>query len=396
MMEQHSNPDTLTKFLWSFPWLVRYPAWRVKEIARRISKPETQTHVIVMVANHYEPGLGEQAVRRIEGWWKQARELGNAVRDHDGTPFRHTNFYPAEQYDHQLLELLSGMQREGFGEVEVHMHHGIDEPDTPENTRRMLAGFRDVLVDEHRCLSRDKKTGAARYAFVHGNWALANSAGGRFCGVDNEMEILAETGCYADFTLPSAPDESQVPRINAIYQCGRPLHEPKPHRSGPDLKVGDNPALPVIVDGPLVFDWSRRKAGLPVPRVDDGAMAANYPLSVERFNRWRGANIGVRGRPDWVFVKLYCHGFFPWDYDQMIGEPVRVFWSEVMELAERTGQFKLHFASAREVFNMIMAAVQNQSGDPGLYRDYSLIQVMDDNSAPKVNEARPESQLVLS
>ena len=80
----------------------------------------------------------------------------------------------------------------------------------------------------------------------------------------------------------------------------------------------------------------------------------------------------------------------------MIGEPVRVFWSEVMELAERTGQFKLHFASAREVFNMIMAAVQNQSGDPGLYRDYSLIQVMDDDSARKVNEARPESQLVLS
>jgi hypothetical protein len=162
------------------------------------------------------------------------------------------------------------------------------------------------------------------------------------------------------------------------------------------LEVGDKPALPVIVDGPLVFDWSRRKAGIPVPRVDDGAMAANYPLSVARFNRWRGANIGVRGRPDWVFVKLYCHGFFPWDYDQMIGEPVRVFWSEVMDLAERTGQFKLHFASAREVFNMIMAAVQNQSGDPGLYRNHSLVQVMDEDSAPKVNEARPESQLVLS
>ena len=28
--------------------------------------------------------------------------------------------------------------------------------------------------------------------------------GGQACGVDNEMEILANTGCYADFTLPSA------------------------------------------------------------------------------------------------------------------------------------------------------------------------------------------------
>ena len=395
-MEQHgSSPNTLTKFLWSFPWLVRYPAWRVKEIARRISRPESKTHVIVMVANHYEPGLGERAVRRVEDWWEQARELGNVVRDHDGTPFRHTNFYPAEQYDHQLLELLAGMQREGLGEVEVHMHHGVDQPDTAENTRRMLMSFRNVLVDEHRCLSRDK-TGAARYAFVHGNWALANSAGGRFCGVDNEMEILAETGCYADFTLPSAPDESQVARINSIYQCGRPMHERKPHNEGPDLKVGDNPKLPILVEGPLVFDWrSRRKAGIPVPRVDDAAMAGNYPLSVDRFNRWRSANITVRGRPDWVFVKLYCHGFFAWDRDMMIGEPVKVFWSEVMELAERTGQFKLHFASAREVFNMIMAAVENQSGDPALYRDYSLVQVMDENLRSKVSQPRSESELVV-
>jgi hypothetical protein len=334
-----------------------------------------------MVANHYEPGLGEQAVRRVETWWKEARALGNAVRDHDGTPFRHTNFYPAEQYDRHLLDLLAGMQREGLGEVEVHLHHGIDQPDTPENTKRVLVDFRDTLIEDHKCLSREKGTGAPRYGFVHGNWALANSAGGRFCGVDNEMSILKETGCYADFTLPSAPDQSQVPRINAIYTCGHPLHERKPHRGGPDLKVGDNLARPVIMTGPLVFDSSRRVAGLPFPRLDDGCMAANYPLTVDRFNRWRGAGIGIRGRPDWVFIKLFCHGFFPWDHDMMIGEPVRVFWSEVMELAERTRQFKLHFASARETFNMIVAGLENQTGDPGRYRDYSLVKVMDEDSS---------------
>ena len=64
----------------------------------------------------------------------------------------------------------------------------------------------------------------------------------------------------------------------------------------------------------------------------------------------------------------------------MIGEPVRVFWSEVMELAEQTRQFKLHFASARETFNMIAAGLQNQTGDPGSYRDYALVPVMDNDS----------------
>jgi hypothetical protein len=299
------------------------------------------------------------------------------VRDHDDTPFRHTNFYPAEQYDHQLLELMAGMQAEGFGEVEVHLHHGVTEPDSAANTRRILEDFRDVLVEEHKCLSLENSNGRRRYAFVHGNWALANSAGGRFCGVDEEMQILADTGCYADFTLPSAPDESQSPRINAIYQCGHPLNERKPHRSGPNLKVGENPRLPVIFTGPLVFDWHRRVRGIPIPRVDDGAMAANYPLSLARFDRWRGARISIHGRADWVFVKLYCHGFFSWDQDQMIGEPVQRFWSEVMEMAERTREFKLHFASAREAFNMVMAAIDGYDGEPGAYRNYRLVQVMD-------------------
>ena len=80
----------------------------------------------------------------------------------------------------------------------------------------------------------------------------------------------------------------------------------------------------------------------------------------------------------------------------MIGEPVREFWSEVMELAERTRQFKLHFASAREAFNMIMAAVENQSGDPGRYRDYRLVQVMDQSSSRPAEQKGAESHLVLS
>ena len=47
-----------------------------------------------------------------------------------------------------------------------------------------------MLSQRHGCLSRWDGKGEPRYAFVHGNWALANSAGGRFCGVDSEMQIL--------------------------------------------------------------------------------------------------------------------------------------------------------------------------------------------------------------
>jgi len=395
----------LTKFKWSLPWLMRYPLWRARELAGRLSGGNEPRHLIFIVANHFEPGWNEQGatldwstqLSRLDRWCEKARAIGEAVRDHDGTPFRHTNFYPAEQYHPRILERMAGLQAEGFGEVEVHLHHGVDAPDDAANLRRALEEFRDRLAEEHKCLSRQDGAGLPMYAFVHGNWALANSAGGRYCGVDSEMQILAETGCYADFTLPSAPDESQVARINAVYQCGHPLEERKPHRSGPSLRVGEHPRLPVLFTGPLVFNWRRRIRGLPVPRLDDGVLAANYPLDLARLDRWRGARVHVKGRPEWVFIKLYCHGFFPFDEEAMIGEPLRRFLEETIEYGDRDGEFKVHFASAREAFNMAMAAVEGRSGEPGLYRDYRLRSIMSEGAdrRTKTQDRRHDASAVV-
>jgi hypothetical protein len=382
-------PGLLAKLSWSLPWLARYPFWRAGEWAGRAGEGDGPVHLIVVVANHFEPAwsnrggflpLDEQR-RRLDRWCEMARATGDAVRDVDGMPFRHTNFYPAEQYHRPLLEMMAGLQAAGYGEVEVHLHHGLEGPDTEANLRRVLVEFRDVLAEEHGCLSREGERGEPRYAFVHGNLALANSAGGRFCGVDSEMRVLAETGCYADMTLPAAPLQPQVPRLNAIYECGRPLDEPIPHRTGPSLRVGRRPQLPVILTGPLVFNWSRRVRGLPVPRLDDGVLAANYPSDFARLERWARARVSVRGRPRWVFVKLYCHGFFDSDQEACIGEGARRFWSEALEESGRTGRYRIHFASAREAFNIASAAVEGRAGDPGQYRDYQLRPIMDERAA---------------
>ncbi|HYY58580.1 MAG TPA: hypothetical protein VE842_14700 [Pyrinomonadaceae bacterium] len=380
------NPDYLTKLKWSLPWLARYPLWRAREIIGRITDETGPQHIVMLVANHFEPAWYDTGSKpslptqasRLERWCRLAQRIGDAVRDHDGTPFRHTLFYPGEEYHAPLLERMAELQREGYGEVEIHLHHGVERPDTAENLRRALEDFRDVLAEKHRCLSRMDGKGSPMYAFVHGNLALGNSAGGRFCGVDSEMEILAETGCYADFTLPSAPDQSQVPRLNAIYQCGHPLGEARPHRSGPSLRVGGpEPILPLIFTGPLVFNWRRRVRGVvPVPRIDDGTLAGNYTPDLARFNRWVGARIGVRGMPGWVFLKLYCHGFFPQDEAAMIGDDAQRFLERVLELSEQGQRFKIHFATAREAFNMVMAAVEGKTGSPHQYRDYRLRPIM--------------------
>jgi hypothetical protein len=379
----------LTKLKWNLPWLARYPFSRGKAFLEKVAFEKK--HIIFTVANHFEPSWSADGLldldaqrRRLGEYHKLARKTGEAVRDADGTKFRHTNFYPAEQYDREILAQMAEMQSEGLGEVEIHLHHGVEKPDTAENLRKSLVDFRDILAEEHKCLSRFDGESQPKYAFVHGNLALANSCGGRFCGVDEEMRILQETGCYADMTLPSAPDQSQVAMINQIYECGLPLDEKIPHRTGRAVDVfGNQPQLPLIFTGPLVFNWTRRIKGLPVPRLDDGALVYNQPADLARLNRWLSANVTVKGRSDWIFVKLYCHGFFDHDQSASIGEEAQRFFGEIIENGEKTGKYKVYFASAREAFNMVSAAIEGKKGNPGEFRDYRLKAIMNETAANK-------------
>jgi hypothetical protein len=248
------------------------------------------------------------------------------------------------------------------------LHHGIERPDTAQHLEHTLRLFVDRLTT-HGCLSRHHVTGRVGYSFVHGNWALANSARGKTCGVDNEMQILADTGCYMDCTLPSAPDRSQVPVINAIYQCAHPLSERAPHRSGLPLAVGKpGITLPILLQGPLLVNWRRRLWKIPVPRIENGNLTAEYPPTLERFRLWVSANIHVRGQPSWIFIKLHTHGLIDRHKTVLLGEPMKRFLAQLTE--EFNDYCRVHFVSAREAANIIFAAVDGQTGDPGQYRDY--------------------------
>ncbi len=364
-----------SKFIYNLPWLINYPFDRANKFFNRF---DGKKHLIFVVANHFEPSWQqsgfhgiEERLRRVEAWKKDAFSSGNSLQDSDGTRFRHTYFFPAEQYERRLLEHLSELQSEGLGEVEIHLHHGIKEPDTEENLRRSLVEFRDCLAEEHKCLSLWEGKGKPMYAFVHGNLALANSAYGRFCGVDSEMQILHETGCYADMTLPSAPDVSQVAVINQIYECSLPFEKRAPHRKGRSLEVGGTkPKLPIIFPGPLMLDWKTR--GFLTPKIENGAISEGLPNVVERLKRWIAANITVKGRPEWIFIKLFCHGFFDSDRHICIGEGAKRFFGEILDYCAKSENYTVHFATAREAVNMVLAAVDGRQGSPNDFRNYKL------------------------
>ncbi len=339
-------------------------------------------HLIIGVADHFEPSIApgaqrtyaarDEQERRVDHWCREYPQALDKWRDSDGYPFRHTYFYPAEQYDRDLIDRLAEHCRAGWGEIEIHLHHGVERPDTSENTRRTLIGFRNALT-WHGCLSRLDGAGSPRYAFVHGNWALANSRGGRYCGVDDEMQILSETGCYADFTLPSAPSPAQIAKINALYECALPLNRRVSHRRGKDLRAGQAPTVfPLIVQGPLLLRSARRRCKWPFLTIENGALTSFNPPTLSRLQLWRRAAITVQGRPDWIFIKLHCHGMDPRDEEAMIGALMQRFLREIAEMIGSGRKDFVHFVTMREMTNIILAACDGRSGNPGELRDYRL------------------------
>ncbi len=309
----------------------------------------------------------------MERWCREYPLLAGPWRDSDGHPFKHTYFYPAEQYDQGHIENLAEHCRAGWGEVEIHLHHGVGKPDTAENTRRQLLEFRDILASRHDCLSYVNGSDSPQYAFVHGNFALANSNYGRGCGVDSEMQVLADTGCYADMTMPAAAFHgSQVGKTNSLYECGLPLDKRAPHSTGRDLENGRTPKLfPLMVQGPIMLDFAspRRKIS-----IENGAFTASNPPNLRRLHLWKRAGISIHGRPDWLFIKLHCHSMDPTQEAAVLGDTVRKFLRELVQGAQQRGEI-LHFVSAREMVNMILAACDGREGNPGDYRDYRLQRV---------------------
>jgi len=174
---------------------------------------------------------------RVARWVSDYPRLCEGHRDADGCAPKHTFFFPSEEYRPEHLDPLVALCAQGYGEIEIHLHH---DNDTEANFRTSIARFCKVLHERHGALPRDPVTGEPTFAFIHGNWSLDNSrADGRWCGLNNELILLRELGCYADFTLPSAPSDTQTSTINSIYYSTDDPNAPKSHDTGTPVRVAN-------------------------------------------------------------------------------------------------------------------------------------------------------------
>jgi hypothetical protein len=337
---------------------------------RRCAGAGEELHVLLCIADHFEAQCGKVspacAQERVSNWVRQYPGLFGGFRDSDGRPPRHTFFFPIDEYDADHVESLAALCRQGFGEVEVQLHHDGDGAD---NLRRNLERYKLLFAERHGLLGRRRTDGEIVYGFVHGNWALDNSrADGRWCGVNNELDVLRESGCIADFTLPSAPSSTQTRKINAIYYAKDDPTRPKSHDWGVD--VGTAGAAPsdalMLIQGPLLLDWRRGK-------IENGCLQASQPPDMRRLELWLKANVSVPTRPDWRFVKLHTHGAPEANQKILLGQSMLEFHRGLQKRASVDRSFHFHYVTAREMYNLAKAAEAGHDGTVADALDFEVI-----------------------
>lgn len=352
-----------------FVWLPSY----IKRTFSGKSSENGTRHIIFSLVDHFEPNRGragyDRQVKRLDTWIKEHQKIAIKHRDSHSKYPQHTFFYPEEEYSKEHLDKIAQVCRNGFGEVEIHLHH---DNDTAEGLTQKLISFKDKLL-QHGLLSKDKD-GETAYSFIHGNWALDNSRNdGRWCGVNNELSVLKKTGCYADLTLPSAPSDTQTSKINSIYYAtGRP-GKSKSHNVGIDVEVGkEADGDLMIIQGPLALNWKKRKFGI-FPRIENSDITVANPPTKDRVDLWIKQNIVVKGKSNWVFVKVHTHGLKDENLKKVFFENLDAMYSYLESDYNDGLKFRLHYTSSREMYNIIKAAEDGKDGNPSDYRDYILL-----------------------
>jgi len=320
--------------------------------------PDAEKHIIFLLCDHYEPGSGAKGAQKNEKWLAAFRPVADRHQDSYGNRFRYTWFYPYDHKNEAVLAALCRMAREGYGEVELHWHHPPATDQTfPAMLQEAIAWFQ-----RHGALVSSGPDRATHFAFIHGNWRLDNSSPDGKCGVNRELDILFQHGCYADFTFSTIGTPSQPAKVNSIYYA-TDTPEPKSYDTGIDAQVGkpvDDRLM--IFEGPISYSLLHGVEYAAVEGYDPDLWA-----NEKRVERWIDCDIHIHGRPEWVFVKVYTHGasgaFVPEQLDRLL--------TDVENVCRRRG-LKLHYMTAREAYNVVKAAEDGQTGNPEDCRDWRI------------------------
>ncbi len=313
-------------------------------------------HVMFLIADHHEAGRGDRGFKRSNAWGKAYVKNVEGIRDDYGNPVQYTWFYAYDHLNSSVVFNLNKLVFAGLGEIELQWHHGPDTNETfPAKLKKALS-----WCNSHGFLLHVGPNPQPQFGFVHGNWALDNSSGNpNQCGVNRELDILKSHGGYADFTFSTLSTLAQPWKINSIYYA-KDTDTPKSYDTGKDVEVGPRNSGFMIFQGPIACDWHDLIW-------DSAALESTSPFKPHRIDLWLKFAPTIKGRPEWLFVKVYTHGVQ--SKDVILSQQFRDMLFELKRKC-REKVLSLHFVTAREAYNIVRAAEDGLHGNPEKFRDY--------------------------
>jgi hypothetical protein len=330
-------------------WLAPYAKHRLRKMMSRV-KPK---RAWVALCDHYEP-LGRSpsldgALAKVAEWRdKWPRIAGDAPGDATGQRPQYSFFYPQEEYRSDLLDGIAEIVRLGVGDLEVHLHH---ENERAETFVQKVSEFCRRLTDDHGLLRQHD--GRTVFGFIHGNWALDNSRpDGKRCGLNGEIALLRDLGCYADFTMPSAPSPTQGRVINQVYWCTSNADgSSRSFDRGIEATIGGGGRGDLLmITGPLGVRFGERL----VPRLETGEIASYDLATAKRVRRWFDLAPMVGND---LFLKLYTHGADDRNIGALLDHGLRDLYRLLAEEAERR-KIELRWATAWQMYQAVEALVR--------------------------------------
>jgi hypothetical protein len=325
------------------------PEYAKQRLLRTVKPAEHLKRIWVMLADHHEPRCGgadlKTAQDRVALWrstWPAIAKRCNT--DAVGNSPCYTFFFPEEEYHPTLLAPLAEMVREGIADVEVHLHH---DGEGRQNFIDRISRFCEDLHNNHGLLR--ERDGKLAFGFIHGNWALANSRpDGRWCGLNDEIELLRNLGCYADFTMPSGNSPTQARLVNTIYWSKSDSSRPKSYDRGIPLTIGGPIAGELLmIPGPLGVRWKGRLR----PRLETGEVASYDVVTPYRIKRW--LELSPRLGDD-CFIKLYSHGAQERNSGYLLEGGLEAAFNSLVAAAQQCG-CNIYFVSAWQMYLAIDA-----------------------------------------
>jgi len=111
-----------------------------------------------------------------------------------------------------------------------------------------------------------------------------------------------------------------------------------------------------------------------IPRIENAEIQASNPPTPARVRNWVKQHVHVKGRPEWVFVKVSCHGAEDRSREVLLGNVADQMYTKLESRYRDRPGYNLHYVTARELYNIVKAAEAGRNGDPGMYRDYVIPQ----------------------